>query len=297
MMNPFDLTGPPFLLFFAILSLLVLFGMWFFRKALEGGNSPAFDTSDAYLIAYLRGGVTEAARVATVSLIERKLLTSAADGKVTIQKHTKDGAHNFFEQAVLSYFARSTDAVGLFQDPGVKLAGDGYDERLRQLGALPSAGQKTQRLILFAVGLGFLLGGGILKIDLALERGHSNIGFLILFMIVDVVAAIGVGFPRLTALGSAMVQDLQSLYGRMKPAKKSKSHGNPNEAVMIAAVFGIAAMPPLAYPYVYQLFPKASASSSSSCGSTCGSSSSSGDSGGGSSCGGGCGGGCGGCGS
>jgi uncharacterized protein (TIGR04222 family) len=294
-MNPFDLTGPPFLLFFVVLSVGVFFGMWFFRKALESGDSPAFDTSDAYLIAHLRGGSTEAARVATVSLIERKLLTVGADGKITFQNRQKDAARNPLEHAILAYFINSNDPVGMFKDPGVKQAAEWYRERLSQMGALPSAAQKTQRLIVFAVGLGLLLGVGILKIELALERGRHNIGFLIALMIIDVFVGIGVGFPRLTALGKSMVQDLQALFSRLKPAKTSKAHGTPNEAAMIAAVFGIAAMPALGYPYVRQVFPKASTSSSAACGSSCGSSSS--DSGGGSSCGGGCGGGCGGCGS
>jgi len=295
LMNPFDLTGPWFLLFYVVLSFGVFFGMWFFRKALEGGDCPAFDTSDAYLIGYLRGGIAEAARVATVSLVERGLLQVESDGKVKIKKGAKDAARNLFEQAVLTYFQGSDNPAGLFKDSGVKYASQAYADQLARMGALPSAAQKTQRIIVFAAALGLLLAVGMFKIDVAISRGRYNIGFLIGLMIVDVILTIAIGFPRLTAIGSSMVADLQSLFSRLKKAQSTTTHGTPNEAVMLAAVFGMAAMPAVAYPYVKQLFPKATSSSTSSCGSSCGSSSS--DSGGGSSCGGGCGGGCGGCGS
>jgi len=293
-MNPFDLTGPYFLLFYAVLSLGVYFGMWFLRKALESGDCPRFDTSDAYLIGFLRGGATEAARVATVSLIERKLLSVDAAGKVKPSHKAKESARNLFEQAVISYFQGSSDPAGLFTDRVVLKAAETYNDQLKRIGALPTAAQRTQRFLVFVMALGLLLGVGLLKIEIAISRGRYNIGFLIALMILNVIVTIAIGFPRLTALGQTMVADLQSLFSRLKNSQSSAKHGTPNEAMMLAAVFGMAAMPALAYPYVKQVFPKASSSSGGACGSSCGSSSS--DSGGGSSCGGGCGGGCGGCG-
>ena len=74
---------------------------------------------------------------------------------------------------------------------------------------------------------------------------------------------------------------------------KLRTGGATNEALMLAAVLGIHALPAEAFPFVHQVYPKPMSSSSSggdggSWGSSCSSS-------GGSSCGGG-GGGCGGCG-
>ena len=64
-MNPFDLPGPEFLLFYTIFSAVVLGGLVFWRRRAELSAAPArIDLSDPYLIAYLRGGKKEVLRVA-----------------------------------------------------------------------------------------------------------------------------------------------------------------------------------------------------------------------------------------
>ncbi len=294
-MNPFDLTGPAFLFFYLVLAIAVIIGLHYFRKLNEGGDAPQFDTSDPYLIAALRGGIDESARVATVSLIERKLLQAGPDGKIKLNHEAAKNARNQFEQAVIAYFKDSPKPAGLFNDRRVIEAGRHYYERLQELGALPSPRQKQQRFTTVAVGVGFLALIGVIKIAVALARDRTNIGFLMILMVLSAVAGALISFPRLTALGSTMLEDLQTLFSRLKTATSaSRVQANPSQAAMLAAVFGMASMPALAYPYVRQVFPQASSSDAAS--SSCGSSSSSGDSGG-SSCGGGCGGGCGGCGS
>ena len=97
--------------------------------------------------------------------------------------------------------------------------------------------------------------------------------------------------PRVTAKGEALLKHMRMLFGNLKDRASSlRPSSSPNELALLAAVFGIGAIPLSAFPYAQKLYPKAATSSASSCGSSCGSSS-------GSSCGGGgCGGGCGGCG-
>src|SRR5262245_9138943 len=75
-MNPFDLRGPEFLVFYLILSTIVIGVLILSRRAAEFGNIPKTDVSDPYLIAYLRGGKGETLRLATLSLIERRLLSA-----------------------------------------------------------------------------------------------------------------------------------------------------------------------------------------------------------------------------
>src|SRR5262249_61449642 len=73
-MNPFDLRGPEFLLFYLCFSLVVIIAIDFLRRRAESGASPKIDLGDPYLIAYLRGGESEAFRVAVISLVDRGIL-------------------------------------------------------------------------------------------------------------------------------------------------------------------------------------------------------------------------------
>ena len=66
-MNPFDLPGPQFLLFYLGLSAAVIVALVVARKFAESSAAPKLDLSDPYLIAYLRGGDAETLRVAAVS--------------------------------------------------------------------------------------------------------------------------------------------------------------------------------------------------------------------------------------
>jgi hypothetical protein len=139
----------------------------------------------------------------------------------------------------------------------------------------------------------------VAKIVVAVTTGHFNIGFLIVLTISFTIIAAIVGRSKQTRSGQRALSDLKTLFGNLRNQDASLSGGtNPSEYLLMAAVFGMAAV-----PLARSVFPRAVASGSScgsSCGASYGDSSSGGDSGGGggdgggSSCGGG--GGCGGCG-
>ena len=58
-MFPYNLNGPEFLLFYLILSIVVIGTMIYLQRNSESGGAPKADLSDPYLIAYLRGGKTK----------------------------------------------------------------------------------------------------------------------------------------------------------------------------------------------------------------------------------------------
>ena len=261
-MNPFDLTGPQFLLFYLIFAGLVISGLVFWRRRAESSASmPRIDLSDPYLIAYLRGGEKEVLRVA-------------------------------------KYASSST---------GLRKPCESYDKTLRRARLLPDEYVTRGRLMRWVIAGFVLMGVGLAKVLIAIQAGRTNVGFLIILMILAVVVAGAISFPRLTESGKAMLEDVKSLYSglRGRPALS-----NPGEAgvepTMMAAVFGVGALS--AAGYADQLFPgrrkksEGACATDSDCGSSCSSSSSSDSSSSscssGSSCGGGsgCGGGCGGCG-
>ena len=297
-MNPFDLPGPEFLFFFIGLSALVIVALVVTRKIAERSAAPKLDLSDPYLIAYLRGAEPETLRVAAVSLIDRGLLVATGTQLQTAEKASQDAVRRPIEKELLRKFKRADEASAIFDDSRLRATCKPYEQTLKTAGLLPSetiVGARWTRLL---IACGVLGGVAIVKILIALERGRTNVWFLIIVGVVAIVIAAKISFPRLTESGKTMIADLQNLYGGLKDRALSlQSGGATIEPMMLAAVFGVGALTGAHFGYTSVLFPRAreAAQSTSACGSSCGASCSSGSSCG-SSCGGGCGGGCGGCG-
>jgi uncharacterized protein (TIGR04222 family) len=291
-MNPFDLRGPAFLLFYLCLGVVVAIVVRSLRRSREVGSPARIDTSDPYLIAYLRGGKNEAARVATISLIDRGLLKehgedelAAAGDAATVRRP--------IEKALIELFKRPQAVSAMFGAPAVEAACREFEDHLVRRGALPNDAVRAQRRELFIGAVLVILGVAAGKIFVALGRGHTNVLFLVILAIVFIVVCRKVANRPRTRRGDELLQDLQRLFGRLRDrAVGLKPGGRDADATMLAAVFGVGALPATGFAYAHRLFPKSSKGGSnggSSCGSSCGSSSGS------SSCGGG-GGGCGGCG-
>jgi uncharacterized protein (TIGR04222 family) len=299
--NPFDLRGPQFLLFYFIFSVVVIAALVLLRRKLESTSAPKIDLSDPYLIAYLRGGKNEALRVALVSLIDRGLLIYDGTRIERASNAEPDQVRRPLDKALMEKFATPGEASTIFDDITLELACDPYQETLKRDRLLPDESVEQIRLVLTVVAF-FILGGvGGIKVFIALERGRTNIIFLIILTVIAIVVAVKIMSPRLTSRGAALLADVQTLYAGLKErATFIRPGGATIEAMMLAAAFGIDTLAGDAFAYTKALFPRPQkAATGSSCGSSCGSSwdSSSGSSCG-SSCGGGGGcGGCGGCGS
>lgn len=302
-MNPFDLRGPEFLLFYFILSPIVIGILALARQAAESSSAPKMDLADPYLIAYLRDGKNEVLRIAIISLVDRRLLVANGPEIKRAETATPDSVRKPLDRAILEKFTNRGEAASVFEDSSLGLIANQYSQPLKAFRILPDDSVTRARRIRFLVALFFLIGVGAIKIIIALERGRTNILFLIVLIIASVVIAQKVAFPRLTALGANVLKDIQNLYGGLRSrAALIRPGGASIEAAMLAAVFGISALSSSSFAFTKDLFRRAHSSSSAwhgsssgSCGSSCGSS---GGSSGGSSCGGGgCGGGCGGCGS
>ena len=211
-MNPFDLPGPQFLVFFLGLSALVIAGLIVARRALESSAAPKLDLSDPYLIAYVRGGESEMLRVATVSLVDRGLLVATGTQLQRAEHASAETARRPIEKALLQRFARPNEAASIFDDAQLKATCKPYEQTLKNVGLLPNESIERARWsrLLFAC---FILSGvGVVKLVVAFARGRTNVGFLIVLIVVAIFFAVKVSFPRLTESGKAMIADLQNLY-------------------------------------------------------------------------------------
>jgi uncharacterized protein (TIGR04222 family) len=292
--NPLDLPGPDFLVFYALFALVTLGLLYVARAAGESGAPPRIDTGDPYLIAYLRGGRHAALRVATIALIDRGLLVADVVTRTVVAPAQLTKPQHPIEQALVRHFEQSHLATTVFGNDELTAACAEYERRLTALGLVPDEARRSARRRLLVAALGVLIGLSVTKIAVALARGRSNVLFLVLLTLVAGVLAAWVATPRLTSRGHALLADLRRLFARLRARAPSVSRGGASaDVALLAAVFGVAALPRPAFAYARLLYPKAKSGGSSggwssSCGSSCGSASSCG--GGGSGCGG-CGGG------
>jgi uncharacterized protein (TIGR04222 family) len=306
-MNPFDLPGPQFLIFYIALAVgvHVLFkplARLITERSPGPGSGFPFDlrNADPYLIAYLRGQSNETARVAIISLLDRGLL-KFEDGFLVAVPGAVDQVRRPLEREGLWAFQRPAQAALIFRNGAFDKACEGLRNELARLELIPdSSGQA--RLFLLRVGLlAVLVGVALAKILIAFERGHYNVVYLIMLTIIASIALMKRKALLRTRKGDAALAELRSNFASLKQrAADIELGGGSRDLPMLAAIFGITALGGAALAQAQDLFPvavKYQGVAGSSCGgSSCGNWSSCS---GGSSCGGGgssCGGGCGGCG-
>ena len=283
-MSPFDLPGPQFLIFYVVLGGALAAFLWIFRHHGEKGKTVAApELTDPYLVACLRAGRAEVWRLATIRLIDRGLMKADGATISVVADAKPEDLPNEVERATLEWFRTPQDAISLIKESSslrLRQLVSPYEERLIELGLLPDSTAKAGNQARFVAAACVLALVAIVKIFIALDRGHKNIGFLIMFAAVGLFVLYKAAMPVRTLRGQAVMEDLEKLFSRLHQPGALQPGKSSAEVMWMAAVFGVGA---LAFSHVEKLYPKAQ--SGGSCGSSCGSS-----------CGGGCGGGCGGCG-
>jgi uncharacterized protein (TIGR04222 family) len=131
-MNPFDLRGPEFLLFYLVFGGIVIGALRFAVRMPQGASATNVRLTDPYMIAYLRGGRDEAITVAAASLIDRKLLKFESVGGSILKQGSNQlvaGDPNFIqvvrrpiERKILERFIEPADSTVLFSSS--ELAGE-----------------------------------------------------------------------------------------------------------------------------------------------------------------------------
>lgn len=287
MFNPLNFTGPEFLVFYLLLGSAALFCI---KKLISNHemprNVPKIVLDDPYEIAILREGEDEALKIATISLISRDLLVISGDELHTKNEEVITHARRDIEKALLNKFLTKAKLDSIDGDNTLHGACFPYRMSLQDLKLVPTPQDYQYRAKWLTVG-GLLLGGlAVAKLGVALSRGYTNVEFLVLMAGAFLYFLYKTYHHERTALGDQVIEDLKRLFMGLHARRPwIKASGETNEAALLAAVFGIAALSASNFPFIKSFLPKPSPSSDFdfSCGSSCG--------------GGGCGGGCGGCGS
>jgi len=289
-MNVLNIPGPTFLLVYAVLTAVVCL---FVAQWIGGAeNQPAtriLRVRDPYEIAYLRGGVGELIQVAALSLIRRNLLEPKTVMLETKERVATDAASVPIERAILDACRSATRASMLQQNTSVQVSAEAYRRALTESNLMPTEQMQSERHRVAAIAAAVLIGVALVKILYAVAHGHTNIGGLIAFAAIATFALYKIATVRRTRAGDQALQNLGTLFARVKRGPRPTSPDQLHEALLLAAVYGDYAVPGMAPLTWRKLFQRPSdQSGGNNCGSSgCGSSG----------CGGGGGGGCGGCGS
>jgi uncharacterized protein (TIGR04222 family) len=289
--NPFDLNGPQFLVFYTALG--ILFNL-ILRIIFHGYRREALDIelkgfSDSYTVAYLRSGFREMLRIAIFSLMKRGLLR-ATNTLIESSNNLRNKQLIPLEKAILNYFNKPRSVTNIYTDAGLISLSDEYKRDLEKKGVLNNHSTLRQRKRTIVLFLAILIGVTAFKILLAIQRGHSNIAFLVILTIIFCVMALMTWPRRRTPKGDVVLQTLQIRTVKLrKKDKRYLQNRYDNDADLHAALFSLSVLPALEYPYIKKIFPKESRPYGGGVISAAGC-------GGGGCGGGGCGGGCGGCG-
>lgn len=290
-MNPFDLRGPQFLLFYLLLAGMLLAAVSILRRRLEArwATGPMPVLHDPYAIAYLRGGKNELLRVAVISLVDRGLLYASGNNLATTQAGREVQVRKRIEEDLLRRCLVVHTPGELFRSDALDAGVLEYEHVLAQHKLVADFEIRRARTWLTNGAIAILLAVSLAKIAVALSRGRTNIAILVLLTLLAIGFARQIGFPRQTVRGKQFLAELQNLFQSLRLRASQIRPGGANaDLALAAAVFGIDVLSQRDFAWTRVLHPPQGSAGSSSCGSgsSCGSS-----------CGGGgCGGGCGGCG-
>lgn len=276
------MSGPQFLFLYLLLAIAANLGLrWYFRRREAAMDAPAFELSqDPYEIAFLRSGTQEAIKVAVVSLIDRKLLLEEAGIIRPANSDAVQLVRRPLERAILRASSEGILPRGLLGEQAVLRACCEYEETLGARGLVADARIRAKRRGPFIAASAIMLGIAGARIANALMHGRHNIDFLIVLTAATVYGLWRAYGRHRTGAGDEALAKLRTLFADLERRAPSIAPGGASaDAVLLAAVFGIQALPADIFPDEDQLFPK------SKDGGGCG---------GGGCGGGGCGGGCGG---
>ena len=300
--NPFDWSGPWFLLAYLIFGLLVYYlaRELLIRQELRNPHAQLSLADDPYRIAFLRGGALEAVKIAAIVLVDRGLLR--ADGPL-LETASADSlrfaSHDIERDVLRLYLGRQGHSKELAAQADMLPSCRAYQDSLTQQELLvgPPLLRRRERITWPAHYL--LLTVAAVKAVIAISRQHYNLLFLALLLAIFLFMLRGLRTQATSWSAQRLLTDLRMLFGRLNQrAARLQAGSSSADMALLAAIFGLGALPLSVYAYVAELYPVPRHSSDSSSGGTGDSSSGGGDGGGdggGSGCGG-CGGG-GGCGS
>lgn len=256
-MNPLDMMGPEFLRFYLLWGVGLLAAAWMIREHWRSEASPSVirwtpgvypREGDAYTIALLHGDWREVVRTALVRLFSTGLI--AFDGS-TLRRGTSEAPVSLqpVESAVLAAITAERDGIPAAEvearaQQAVYLQLRPLEEALLEQGLIPSPQQLRRFALLRLTALFLVLGLGVAKLLVALYRGRSNVGFLVLMLIGYTLATFLVlRPPRRMLAGDQYLHWLRKSHKGLLSLLTSGRRESPGEMALLAGIYGLMVMP------------------------------------------------------
>ena len=193
-------------------------------------------------------------------MIDRGLLETSGTRVASVRDKSAAELRIPIEKRLFANFDTPAEAASLFKSNVFASEISAYESELVRLDLIPGqdAGWLLNAPRVLAIAM--LWGVALIKILVALARGRSNIGFLIILGIAFGMAAWRLGRPRLTRRGIAMLSSLRKLFSGLKDRAPLLRPGETaDEVLLLAAVFGVGAVPGTVFR-MRTLFPRGSPS-------------------------------------
>ncbi|HEX3627150.1 MAG TPA: TIGR04222 domain-containing membrane protein [Verrucomicrobiae bacterium] len=295
-----NMYGPMFLALYALVIGVVLavsrWRMWSADRTQEERVDDPPEPVSATDIAQLRGNLNEVLRLTVVELVQRGYLL-VVGSKIFQASTAPDPRHlSRLQRPVFDFFKSPRKPAALFSDKSLKewfrAECSGTEKNLEQYRLItPDDVKQQSRRVAFLSGL-IVLGLGAYKLVVALSKGKTNVGFLVIMAIFGIIAVFLVSrAPRMSRRGKSYLAKQRARYFRLKSEISRLAHPIDDSGLIFAvALFGISTLNGTPYANLVSTFQRAASSSG---GVGCGGASCGGAGCGGGGCGGG---GCGGCG-
>lgn len=308
-----NMYGPHFLLFYFVVIVVVLgVSRWWVRSADRSEEEQVADLPEpveATDIALLRGSVNEVLRLTVVDLVHRGYLRvvdarllGVTTSQMIAQASTPPDPRYLspFQRAVFDFFKTPRKAAALFSDSLLnqwsRAQFSKAENRLEQYRLITPDNVIRKSQLIAALAVFIVVALGAYKLLVALSKGKTNVGFLIVMGILGTIfLLVLIKAPRISRRGRVYLQKLQARYSRLKYEIIGLTHPVDESGLIFAvALFGFSVLQGTAYANLVPVFRRAASSSGGGSGSSgCGGAGCGGGGCGGGGCGGG---GCGGCG-
>lgn len=257
-MNPFDFTGPAFLVFYIACGGAACGALHWLNRSREPQTPTTSVPTDAQTIAYLRGGPDEVLRIAALRLLEDGVLALGANDTLqlaALDRLPRDASP--VDRAICDRFAGGGAASSLFDSDMIARAREHAAGALERAGLIPDSALREARmraLLTTAAALGAV---AAIRIGVALQRGHSNIQLLLAAAAVFIFIAYRATVRHRTPAGDRALQYLTDTFEPLR--QRTQEHARPASAdvALVAAVFGLTALPAVPYASAPVLQPKA----------------------------------------
>src|SRR4029079_13602297 len=147
-MNPFELAGPQFLMFYAVLGAAILFAVYVIKQQAEGGEATRLPSTDPYLIAFLRGGAAESVLLGVTVLVDRQLLEFEGGDRVVKRERVRSThGSNDLERAIIEECETATHPRSLAaRQRLLEIARRSYEQPLLQMRMLADSDTRLRRI-------------------------------------------------------------------------------------------------------------------------------------------------------